>query len=124
MNSAIRRVSRTKQEAKASYDSMSRWYDLLAGASERKYKERGLELLDVQEGERVLEVGYGTGECLRRLAGLVGEAGSVYGVDISSGMARVAREKLSTADVGSGVALICADAASCRSGMRISMLFS
>ena len=111
MSSTIRRVSRTKQEAKASYDSLSRWYDLLAGSSEWKYKERGLELLDVQEGEKVLEVGYGTGECLPRLAGLVGGAGRVYGVDISNGMARVAREKLSKADLGSGVALICADAA-------------
>jgi SAM-dependent methyltransferase len=42
--------------------------------------------LDLKEGHRVLEVGCGTGDLLPMLARLVGESGSVVGVDRSSVM--------------------------------------
>ena len=34
-------VTRTKEEAKTSYNKMSRWYDLLAGVSEKSTKMQG-----------------------------------------------------------------------------------
>lgn len=84
--SAILPVPRSKEEAKQLYDRISRLYDYVAGAFERKYTEMALEQLFVQEGEPVLEIGFGTGRCLKRIAQSVGHTGKAYGIDISSGM--------------------------------------
>ena len=57
----IWRVTRTKAETQAIYDWISRWYNLLEGMWEKGARDMGLRKLDVQEGERVLEIGFGPG---------------------------------------------------------------
>jgi len=107
----ISRVTRSKEEAKASYDKMSKWYDILAGRFERKYKDIGLQKLSVKEGEKVLEIGFGTGHCILALSQSVGNSGKVYGIDISEGMCDIARLRVREAGFSERVELKCGDAA-------------
>ena len=84
-------VQRSVAEARAGYDRIARVYDLLAGASERPFRAHALALLHLQPGERVLEIGCGTGEALAELAGVTEHA---VGLDLSPGMPLQARARL------------------------------
>jgi ubiquinone/menaquinone biosynthesis C-methylase UbiE len=107
----ISRVTRSKAEARATYDRMSGWYDLLAGRSEQRFKEKGLRMLNVQAGETVLEIGFGTGRSLLELARSVGMSGKAYGIDISLGMCRRAQSLLRKAGLTDRAELKICDAA-------------
>lgn len=109
-NHRVLRVYRTKAQAKESYDKISRFYDYFAGFFERKHRNMALERLDIKRGETVLEIGFGTGHCLRQMAESVGEDGRVYGIDISSGMLEVSKRRLEEAGLLDRVKLYCQDA--------------
>lgn len=89
----ISRVNRSREDARTSYNKMSKWYDTIA-KPEKKYIEIGLKNLAVKEGENVLEIGFGTGDALINLSQSVGDSGKVYGIDISEGMLEVTKSKL------------------------------
>ncbi|MFQ5712228.1 MAG: class I SAM-dependent methyltransferase [Candidatus Geothermarchaeales archaeon] len=108
----ILRVLRTKDEAKRFYDRISKFYDYLTGAFERRYAYRALDRLSIEKGEAVLEIGFGTGHCLKRIAERVGQAGKAYGIDISSGMLEVTKRRLDKAGLTDRVELYCGDAGS------------
>ena len=55
------------------------------------WAERLIEHTNLQDGDRVLDVGCGTGIVARRAAAHVGEQGTVVGVDINEGMLKVAK---------------------------------
>ncbi len=106
----ISRVTRTREQARASYDRLSRWYDLLEGFWEERPRRLALKKLQVKEGQRVLEIGFGTGLSLVSLARLVGANGRVYGLDLSPGMLRVAQARVDRAGLIERVELHCGDA--------------
>jgi demethylmenaquinone methyltransferase/2-methoxy-6-polyprenyl-1,4-benzoquinol methylase len=105
----VLRVYRTKAQAKESYDKISRFYDYFAGVFEKKYRNMALERLNLKRGEIVLEIGFGTGYCLKQMAESVGENGQVYGIDISSGMLEVSKKRLEEAGLLDRVELYCED---------------
>lgn len=111
MEPRIQRVKRSKEAARRSYNRLSRWYDALSGGSERKYRQWGLEKLSARPGERILEIGSGTGHCLVALAKAVGPTGAVIGVDISDGMLAIARKRLEQAGLAEYADLRLGDAA-------------
>ncbi|MFQ5730414.1 MAG: class I SAM-dependent methyltransferase [Planctomycetaceae bacterium] len=85
-DSGVLRVLQTKNETRAFYNKIARVYDLLAEHTERPMRENGLAKLNAQPGERVLEIGFGTGHCLVELARAVGPQGKVFGIDIAEEM--------------------------------------
>ena len=87
-------VERSHDEARANYDRLASWYDLVASPFEEPHRHRMVELLDVARAESILEVGFGTGDVLCELTSRVGAPGTVAGIDISPGMLQVATQKL------------------------------
>ena len=106
---AVSRVHRTPEDARRAYNRLSRWYDALANASEGPLRDRGLAVLGARPGDRVLEIGFGTGHGLLRLAECVGASGFVAGVDISDGMAALAGRRLVEAGQGGPILVTVAD---------------
>jgi demethylmenaquinone methyltransferase/2-methoxy-6-polyprenyl-1,4-benzoquinol methylase len=87
-------VERSTAEARVTYDRLARWYDLVEAPFERQARAAGVRLLEAQPGERILEIGFGTGHTLLALARGVAPGGVVLGVDLSQQMAHVARHRL------------------------------
>jgi len=69
-----------------------------------------LEQLGVEPGQRVLEIGAGTGYNAAVMAHLVGESGAVTTLDIDQDLVDGARRHLSAAGI-EGVTVVCADGA-------------
>ncbi len=96
MKAEIERVSRPRAQARESYNSLSRWYDLFT-SSEKHFTDMGLQMLDVQPHESILEIGCGTGHALVEFAD---RGWKVIAIDLSEKMLRVARKKIENRNVG------------------------
>lgn len=106
----VLRVFQTRDQTRTFYNRISRVYDLLADRSEAPVRRAGLELLKPRPGERILEIGFGTGHTVVRLAKAVGPEGRVYGIDLSDQMLKLARANAAQAGVADRVRLRCGDA--------------
>jgi demethylmenaquinone methyltransferase/2-methoxy-6-polyprenyl-1,4-benzoquinol methylase len=105
----VLRVFNTRDETRRYYDRIAKIYDMMADASEAPARNEGLKLLAIQAGEKVLEVGFGTGHCLVDIAKLVGPSGKVYGIDIADAMVEMGRQNLVKAGLADRAELTCGD---------------
>jgi demethylmenaquinone methyltransferase/2-methoxy-6-polyprenyl-1,4-benzoquinol methylase len=99
----------SREQTQRNYDRMARWYDLFA-SSERKFTEIGLRMLDARRGERILEIGFGTGHALAELASMVGETGLAVGVELSTGMIMAAQKRIRAQGPRRGAVMLQGDA--------------
>ncbi len=78
------------------YGPAARFYDVLSGERwvYRAGRLRALELLGLAAGDRVLDVGCGTGLNFAPVLDAVGPSGSVLGVDASGPMLSAARRRI------------------------------
>ena len=73
------------------------WLAMLG--KERAFREKLLQLARIKDGERILDVGCGTGTLAIAAKQHVGQSGAVYGVDASPEMLARADKKARKADV-------------------------
>ena len=93
----------------ANYDVSANLYYLI-GFRENKYRKIAAEKLDLKRGDKVLEIGCGTGLNFRFLRDSVGEEGKIIGVDFTKEMLMKAKER-SEAKGWNNIELVHADAA-------------
>ncbi len=96
------RVHRSVGDARRAYDRMSAFYDLMTAGFERPARRAGIDLLAVEPGESVCEIGYATGAGAESLVRAVGAQGSYSGIDISPKMADKAARRLARLNEGAG----------------------
>jgi len=91
------------------YDITSHVYGLL-GYRLDAYRARGIELLALNSGDTIVEIGCGTGANFRALEHAIGPTGAIIGVDLTAEMLEQARERVRR-ERWSNVTLVQSDAA-------------
>ena len=94
MNASTHEDARLSQdEVRSVYNRIAKVYDLWGRLTETRARQRGIELADIRDGERILDVAAGTGmiltEIVRRNPTCMTAA-----IDISEGMLQKAQAKL------------------------------
>lgn len=74
------------------YDRLSQWYDLIEGWGEKPICDQAIRLVNIQPGEKALEIGFGTGSNLLRITQSVNDC-EIVGLDLSYKMCQMARMK-------------------------------
>ena len=86
-----------------SYDTVTGSYDHFVSRYSGGYVEHISTLAKIGTGDRVLDVGTGTGIMALHAASRVGESGRVTGIDLSEGMLALARANAAQARLGERV---------------------
>lgn len=87
-------------KAATTYDAAADHYDDPRLAFWDRHGRRTVELMELSEGSRVLDVGCGTGASALPAAATVGSAGHVTGIDVAEKMLKRARAKAKARGLG------------------------
>lgn len=82
-------------ELAASYDNLMSWYFEIFGEDESAARKFMTDQLEVKSGDKVLEVGCGTGSDSVFINKKIGKSGKLFLLEISESMIRLAKNKLS-----------------------------
>ena len=86
-----------EEQVRAMFDRIAGVYDLMNSVMtvglHHHWRERAVDLAEVEPGDRVLDVATGTGDLAVALKRRVGDEGEVVGSDFSEGMLELARAK-------------------------------
>ena len=100
------RLEQSRPTGPRLYDRISGLYDLLFDPFEGPLRDETLRWLEARPGERIVELGVGTGRALRPLAECVGAQGSVVGLDLARAMLARASRRVRGSPSGAGVLLV------------------
>lgn len=104
--SAGQRSGRSRPSGPLLYDRISGLYDRLFDPFEGPLRDEALRWLAARPGERIVELGVGTGRALHPLAERVGEPGSVVGIDLARGMLARAARRVGRSPAGARALLV------------------
>ncbi len=97
MNQEILAARYTHQEIVRKYNIIASFYDIFGVLAEKKARQRALELASIRNGEKVLEVAFGTGlnfeQILKR-----NPKGWVDGIDVSTKMLEKTKKRISKSE--------------------------
>jgi demethylmenaquinone methyltransferase/2-methoxy-6-polyprenyl-1,4-benzoquinol methylase len=88
-----------KNEIQSTYQKISRRYDWhmraynLVGLRIGEYRRHAVDLLNLKQGDRVVDLGCGTGLSFPAIMERIGPNGRLTGVDMTAGMLACARER-------------------------------
>jgi len=105
----IKKITFSEEEAQKKFDRVSSAYFWIMGFLEIKPNNRALQMAEIKHGEKVLDIGFGTGWVLERLVHLVGTDHITHGLDYSAGMKQVALENLRKKNLEHTVELVTAN---------------
>jgi ubiquinone/menaquinone biosynthesis C-methylase UbiE len=105
----VKRITFDEEKARKKFDSVAGYYFWIMGALEVKPNNLALKVSGIKRGEKVLDIGFGTGWVLERLVQLVGVHNITYGLDYSEGMKKVALRNLEKKGLDRSVELVTAN---------------
>ncbi|MFC1841532.1 class I SAM-dependent methyltransferase [Candidatus Dependentiae bacterium] len=106
---SIKKITFDESAAKRKFDKVSRHYFWIMGFLEIKPNNIALKMAQIKKGEKVLDIGFGTGWVLERLVPLVGKENITHGLDYSEGMKKITIQNLKKKNLEKSVELVTAN---------------